>query len=131
MDATLLRTSFDLIEPNKLAEVFYRRLFEAYPETRVLFAETDISAQAHKLAATLAIVVTSVEKGENVVPALRTLGERHRTYGVLPEHYPLVGKLLLEVLQDTLGSQWTPAYQEAWSQAFEFMAQTMLSLIPQ
>src|SRR6516165_7389663 len=36
MDARLLRSSFDLIAPEKdqFAEAFYQRLFEKYPQTR-------------------------------------------------------------------------------------------------
>jgi hemoglobin-like flavoprotein len=37
----------------------------------------------------------------------------------------MVGKVLIETFQETLGSEWTPAYQEAWVQAYEMIAQTM------
>jgi hemoglobin-like flavoprotein len=127
MNASLLRASFDLIEPNKdeFVEAFYRRLFEKYPATRQFFAQTDMKKQASTLAATLAVVVAGVEKGENLVPTLQSLGARHKTYGVLPEHYPVVGEILIETFQDTLGPQWTPAFQEAWLEAYGVIAQTM------
>jgi methyl-accepting chemotaxis protein len=127
MNASLLRASFDLIEPTKdeFAEAFYRRLFEKYPETRQFFATTDIQKQSKALAATLAVVVAGVEKGENLTPALQSLGTRHQQYGVQPEHYPIVGEVLIETFQNTLGPNWTPAFQEAWIQAYEAIAQTM------
>ena len=127
MDASLLRASFDLIESRKdeFAEAFYNRLFEKYPETRQFFAQTDMPKQARTLAATLAVVVAGVEKGENLVPTLQSLGARHKTYNVLPEHYPLVGEILLETFQSTLGPQWTSAYQGAWIEAYQVIAQTM------
>jgi len=88
MDARLLRSSFDLIAPEKdqFAEAFYQRLFEKYPQTRPFFANTDMSMQARALAATLALVVAGVEKGDDLTPTLQSLGARHRTYGVQPEH---------------------------------------------
>ena len=127
MDARLLRSSFDLIAPNKdqFAEAFYQRLFEKYPQTRPFFANTDMSMQARTLAATLALVVTGVEKGDDLTPTLQSLGARHRTYGVRPEHYPIVGEVLIETFQNRLGSQWTPAFQHAWTQAFSIIAQVM------
>lgn len=127
MNVSLLRTSFDLIAPRKdeFAEAFYRRLFEKYPETRQFFATTDMTTQARALAATLAVVVAGVEKGEDLTPALKSLGGRHKTYGVLPEHYPIVGEILIETFQKELGPQWLPAYQDAWLQAYEIIAKTM------
>ena len=127
MDARLLRSSFDLIAPDKdqFAEAFYQRLFEKYPQTRPFFANTDMSAQARSLAATLALVVIGVEKGADLTPTLQALGARHKTYGVRPEHYPIVGEILIETFQNTLGSQWTPAFQNAWTQAFSTIAQVM------
>jgi len=127
MNALLLRESFDLIGPNKdaFAEAFYNRLFEKYPATRQFFANTDMVKQARTLAATLAVVVAGVEKGEDLVPTLQSLGGRHKTYGVVPEHYPIVGEILIETFQNTLGPKWTPAYQDAWVQAYTVIAQVM------
>src|SRR5215472_6863262 len=78
MDARLLRSSFDLIAPDKdqFAEAFYQRLFTKYPQTRPFFANTDMSKQARTLAATLALVVAGVERGDNLVPTLQALGAR-------------------------------------------------------
>ncbi|HTI15073.1 MAG TPA: globin family protein [Dictyobacter sp.] len=123
----MLRASFDLVESDKdeFAATFYRRLFEKYPETQQFFAKTDMQQQARALASTLTVVVAGVEKGDNLVPALQSLGSRHKTYGVLPEHYPIVGEVLIETFQNVLGDNWTPAFQEAWVQAYEVIAQTM------
>ena len=71
------------------------------------------------------MVVAGVEKGDDLTPTLQTLGARHKTYGVLPEHYPIVGEVLIETFQNRLGSQWTPAFQNAWIQAFTIIAQVM------
>lgn len=129
MNAALLRESFDLIAPNKdeFAEAFYRRLFEKYPSTRQFFANTDMSKQARALAATLAVVVAGVEQGEDLVPTLQKLGGRHKTYGVVSDHYPIVGEILIETFQNTLGPRWTSAYQDAWVQAYTVIAEVMSS----
>lgn len=128
MNAELLRESFDLIAPRKdeFGEAFYERLFEEYPATRTFFANTDIKKQAQTLVATLALVVTGVEKGENLAPSLRNLGKRHETYGVRPGHYTIVGEVLIETFKDTLGPQWTPAFQDAWVQAYGVIVQMMI-----
>jgi len=84
-----------------------------------------VSKICARLAATLAVVVAGVEKGEDLIPTLQSLGGRHKTYGVVPEHYPIVGEILIETFQTTLGPKWTPAYQDAWVQAYTVIAQVM------
>lgn len=60
---------------------------------------------------------------------LKSLGARHMTYGVLPNHYTLATEALLSALQDLLGinSQWTPKVEEAWKTAFGFITNTMIA----
>src|SRR5437660_12568745 len=116
MDASLLRASFDQVAPDKekFAAAFYDRLFASFPETKQLFGKTDMRKQQAVLMAAIAMVVSGVEKGEDVVPALAELGQRHKTYGVMTEHYPMVAQALLETFSEFLGTQWTPEVKGAW-----------------
>ncbi len=127
MNAALLRTSFDQVAPDKerFAAAFYDRLFASSPETKQLFAKTDMKKQQAVLMAAIAMVVSGVEKGENVVPVLKELGLRHKTYGVTAEHYPMVAQALLETLSEFLGPQWTPEVKGAWVDAYTVIASTM------
>ncbi|WP_052889633.1 globin family protein [Thermogemmatispora carboxidivorans] len=129
MNAPLLKESFGLIAPQKeaFARQFYERLFATYPQTRPLFANTDMRRQEGALMATLAAVVAGVERGENLGPVLHKLGERHYRYGVQPEHYPLVGQALIATFVDFLGPRFTPAMQDAWVQAFEVISSQMIA----
>jgi hemoglobin-like flavoprotein len=129
MNAALLKESFEMVAPQKddFARRFYERLFSYYPETRSLFAQTDMRRQESVLMATLAAVVAGVERGENLTPILQKLGEKHYGYGVQPEHYPLVGGVLLETFDEFLGSQFTSEMQDAWSQAFEIISTQMIA----
>lgn len=128
MNVALLKESFDMIVPQKdvFAHSFYERLFTDYPQTRALFAQTDMRRQENSLAATLATVVAGVQRGDNLVPILQQLGQRHKRYGAQAEHYPLVGAALLETFHQYLGSRFTPEMQEAWEEAFEIISAQML-----
>ncbi|TMC17678.1 MAG: hypothetical protein E6J34_18215 [Chloroflexi bacterium] len=97
MDVGLLRKSFDLIAPTKeaFAHAFYARLFEQYPALRPLYSQ-DISVQARSFAATLQMIVSAVEREEDLVSAVRKLGVKHVCYGAKAAHYPLVGAVLLD-----------------------------------
>lgn len=127
MDASLLRMSFDQIAPNKeeFAAAFYNRLFASFPETEHLFAKTDMRRQQNALMAAVALVVTGVEKGQDVVPVLKELGQRHKTYGVTTEHFPMVAQALLETFDEFLGPQWTPEVKGTWVEAYTIIASTM------
>ena len=124
----LLETSFQLIAPRGEAFVtaFYERLFTNYPQTRAFFASTSMKEQRKKLLGALILVIQNLRKPEVLTSALKGLGQRHVAYGVRPEHYPIVGTILLETFADFLGDDWTPAYQDAWAQAYEAICSIML-----
>ncbi len=124
----LLETSFQAIAPHGEAFVtaFYERLFTRFPQTRAFFASTDMKEQRKKLLGALVLVIQNLRKPEVLTRALRGLGERHVHYGVLPEHYPIVGAVLLETFADFLGDRWTPEYQDAWVAAYEAVCSIML-----
>src|SRR5215467_6757196 len=110
-----LETSFQQIAPRGEAFVtaFYDRLFTNYPQTRAFFASTNMQEQRKKLLGALILVIQNLRKPEVLTSALKGLGQRHVAYGVRPEHYPIVGAILLETFSDVLGERWTPAYHDA------------------
>jgi hemoglobin-like flavoprotein len=127
MDAKLLKQSFDLVAPQKeaFAEAFYNRLFALYPQTKTLFANTDMKRQQSSLMATLTVVVTGMVNGENVIPTIEQLWHRHNGYGVKPEYYPMIGQALLETLKEFLGKDWTPEIEATWTATYQVITQAM------
>lgn len=124
----LLETSFQAIAPcgEAFVTAFYERLFTHFPQTRAFFASTDMKEQRKKLLGALALVIQNLRKPEVLTSALKGLGQRHVNYGVRPEYYPIVGGVLLETFADFLGERWTPAYHDAWAQAYEAVCAIML-----
>ena len=124
----LLGTSFDLLRDREteFTQAFYGTLFTDYPEVKPLFATTNMKEQAKKLFASLVLVVNTLKQPDQLVPALKGLGTRHVKYGVLPEHYPLVGSTLLKAMAATLKAQWTPEFEAAWAEAYSAITEIML-----
>jgi hemoglobin-like flavoprotein len=58
---------------------------------------------------------------------LSRLGERHHGYGVEPEHYELVGGVLIRTLDEALGERFTDEVCQAWSAAFQLISSVMRS----
>ena len=125
----LLEESFDLVAPRAedLVERFYERLFAIALEVRPLFAGTDLPRQRQMLLGALVLLRKSLRNLGAIVPALQAMGARHATYGVRPEHYPIVGAALLASLAEVGGSAWVDEYTQAWADAYQVVQDTMLS----
>jgi hemoglobin-like flavoprotein len=123
----IVKQSFAKIMPFKdqAAELFYCRLFELDPSLRLMF-RSDLTEQKQKLMVALALVVTNLEKMDSLLPSIRTLGARHKTYGVRNRHYDVVGAALLWTLEIGMGASWTKELAEAWTDAYGRVAQAMI-----
>jgi hemoglobin-like flavoprotein len=128
LELDALETSFDLVAPHgeKLVDTFYARLFAAAPAVRPLFAATDLRRQKSMLLGTLVLLRKSLRTLDRIVPALRDLGARHVAYGARPEHYPVVGEVLIASMAEVAGAAWRPEYGRAWAAAFEAVAGVMI-----
>lgn len=63
---------------------------------------------------------------EMVESQLQLLGIRHINYGVLPKHYPLMGKALLQTIECKLGDQFTERQHNSWNAIYTFMSVSMM-----
>ena len=124
----LIRDSWSTVEPiaDAAAGLFYGRLFELDPTIERLFRRTDMAAQRKVLMQTLTVVVKSLDKLDQLVPAVQALGRRHAGYGVREAHYATVGSALLWTLEQGLGAAFTPAVREAWTEAYGTLASVMI-----
>ena len=123
-----LETSFDHVAArgDEIVDVFYARLFAAAPGVRPLFAGTDLKRQKGMLLAALVLLRKSLRDLDAVTPKLRDLGARHVRYGARPEHYPVVGKVLIASMAEVAGEAWTHEYELAWTEAFAVVSGAML-----
>ena len=122
-----VQRSFAQVAPiaPQAAALFYRHLFAADPSLRPLF-KGDMAVQGERLMAMIATGVSLLGRPAALLPALRGLGARHASYGVLPEHYATVGAALLKTLEQGLGDAWTPATAQAWAAAYGVISDAML-----
>jgi hemoglobin-like flavoprotein len=123
----LVQASFELVRPmaDQAAEIFYRRLFEIAPQYRLLFKH-DMKKQGAMLMSTLGLAVGSLKNLEAILPAVRSLGQRHAGYGVTAAHYQPVAEAFLWTLEYALGDAFTPELKEAWVEAYTTLAGVMI-----
>ena len=111
---------------DRAAALFYGRLFEMASETRALF-RGDVDTQGRKLMSSLAMVVNSLGDFNTIVPVARDLAKRHVGYGVMPEHYSIVGSALLWTLEQGLADEFTPALRTAWEAAYSALSEVIIT----
>ncbi len=124
----LVQTSFKKVVPiaGTAADLFYDRLFEIAPEVRSMFPQ-DLKEQKAKLMGMLGTAVTNLHQLETILPAVKALGERHKSYGVTAAHYAPVGAALLWTLEKGLGADFTPEVKAAWTDTYTALAGVMTS----
>jgi len=123
-----LEVSFDQVAPrgDELVDVFYERLFTVAPSVRPLFAGTDLKRQKGMLLAALVLLRNSLRDLESVTPKLYDLSARHVRYGAVPEHYPVVGEVLIASMAEIAGDAWTVEYEQAWTAAYAVVSGVMI-----
>ncbi len=128
LNVELLQSSFALLAPKgeELVDRFYTRLFETAPAVRSLFPE-DMAGQKKALLGALATVVSSLRAPEKLTKHLEELGQRHVGFGAAPEHYDVVGDVLLATLAELAGEAWNDELETAWTDAFGAIKGIMLA----
>lgn len=129
LQVDLLNNSFNQLRDDKerFAAAFYERLFVEFPETKPLFAQTDMKRQQNLLIGAISTVLKYLQTGQTdeLAVTLVALGQRHVNYGVEPENYPMVGAALLDTFARFFGDQWTPELNTAWADAYQAVASLM------
>lgn len=123
---TLVQSTWAQVVPiaDTAASLFYNRLFEIDPGLRALFT-SDIKEQGAKLMAMIGVAVKGLDRLDEIVPAVQSLGRRHVVYGVKDEHYATVASALLWTLEKGLGEAYTPPVAEAWTATYTLLADVM------
>ena len=61
-----------------------------------------------------------------LITFLQQLGANHQRYGVLNEHYPIVGKALIETLSVAMGDKFTDDVKNAWEEIYGIVESNMM-----
>jgi NAD(P)H-flavin reductase len=104
---------------------FYGQLFARQPRLRALFPPA-MDAQRDRLVNALVRIVESLTTPEEMAAYLAQLGRDHRKYGVDPAMYEAVGAALLATLRRFAGTAFTPAAEQAWTDAFAAVSALMI-----
>ena len=122
----LVKSSWAQVVPisDKAAELFYGKLFELDPSLKPLFTG-NMTEQGQKLMKMIGTAVNGLDRLDEIVPAVQSLGVRHVAYGVKDAHYDTVGAALIWTLETGLGDAFTEDTGKAWATVYGILADTM------
>jgi nitric oxide dioxygenase len=121
-------TNISKIDFEIVGGTFYIRLFQINPELRRMFKNGSMKEQSIKLGCMLSYVISRFDNTEDILPEIRSLAERHASYGVREEHFKAVGEAFLWTLEQGLGEYWNSALSIAWKEFYETLAEQMIAI---
>ncbi|HEX7706126.1 MAG TPA: protein kinase [Thermoanaerobaculia bacterium] len=124
----LVQSSWEKVAARReeASALFYSKLFEIAPAVRPMFDGVDMRVQGSMLMNMISAAVRGLDRLDDLTPQLQELGRRHAGYGVQIAHYAPVEVCLLYTIEQMMGDSFTMDVKLAWTQIYNFVAQTMI-----
>ncbi|WP_340016627.1 NO-inducible flavohemoprotein [Paenibacillus sp. FSL K6-1318] len=109
---------------------FYETMFTAHPELLNIFNHAN-QKQGRQQAALANMVYTAalhIDNLSSILPAVRQVAHKHRSLGIVPEQYAIVGTYLLQAIKDVLGDAATDEIITAWGEAYNVIADAFIGI---
>ncbi|SFX08084.1 nitric oxide dioxygenase [Thermoactinomyces sp. DSM 45891] len=128
----MIRTTAPVLKEQGLAitSYFYTEMFKNHPELKNVFNLTHQreGTQPQALANAVYAVAANIEQLESLLPAVRHIAQKHRSVGIKPSQYPIVGKYLLLAIQEILGDAASPEVIRVWGKAYQILADLFIQI---
>ncbi|MDI3324056.1 NO-inducible flavohemoprotein [Pontibacterium granulatum] len=113
-----------------ITQHFYQQMFSQNPELLDIFNATNqkTGRQQHALAAAVYGYAAHIDDLGALSAAVQRIAHKHASFNILPEHYPIVGKHLLEAVAHVLGDAATDEIVEAWTEAYGVLANIFIEV---
>ncbi|KAI1104801.1 flavohemo protein [Jackrogersella minutella] len=112
-----------------ITTLFYRNMMDAHPELKNTFSisNQESGAQPRALAAAVFAYATYVDDLGKLSAAVERIAHKHESLNVQADHYPIVGKYLIEAVAAVLGDACTPEIAQAWTAAYAALADIFIN----
>ncbi|MCA9027134.1 MAG: NO-inducible flavohemoprotein [Planctomycetaceae bacterium] len=103
---------------------FYERMFEGNPDVKAFFnqAHQHSGGQQKALAGAICAYFSHIDNLDALMPAVELIVQKHCSLGIQAEHYPIVGKHLLDAIKDVMGDAATDEIIAAVTEAYGLLA---------
>lgn len=126
----VIRATVPVLTENGVALIshFYNRMLTHNPELQQVFNITHQKTghQAKALASAVLAYAQHIDNPAVLMSAVKHIGHKHASVNIRAEHYPIVGHHLIESIKEVLGDGATHEVIDAWTKAYEQLAQIMI-----
>ena len=108
---------------------FYQRLFSHNPELQDIFnmANQHSGRQQVALFEAIAAYAKNIENLAALTTAVERIAQKHTSFNIKAPHYAIVGHHLIETLRELASEAFTAEVEEAWTAAYQFLAQIFIN----
>lgn len=105
-------------------------MFSNHPELLNIFnhANQQKGRQQTALANAVLAAAKHIDELEAILPAVKLIAHKHRSLGIKPEQYPIVGENLLAAIKEVLGDAATDEILSAWEEAYQEIANVFIKV---
>lgn len=113
----------------EITDLFYQKLFFNHPELKNIFnmANQAQGEQSKALAESIFMYASKIDELQELTPMVKRIAHKHASLSIQPEHYPIVGKYLLEAIQQHLSLPDNHPILEAWGIAYNALADIFIA----
>lgn len=115
---------------NDLISYFYQRMLTNNPELKDIFnmANQASGKQQNALTGAVLAYAENIDDPTVLINTLKAIGNKHVSLNIAAEQYEIVGNHLINSIIEVLGVAATPELIEAWTCAYNELAQIMISI---
>ena len=126
----IIKTTIPLLENAGpvLTEHFYQRMFSHNPELQDIFnmANQHSGRQQVALFEAIAAYAKNIENVAVLTSAVERIAQKHTSFNIKADHYAIVGHHLIETLRELASEAFTRDVEEAWTAAYQVLAQIFI-----
>ena len=127
----IVKSTIPLLENagSALTNHFYKRMFSQNPELQDIFnmSNQHTGRQQVALFEAIAAYAKNIDNLAALTTAVERIAQKHTSFNIQAKHYEIVGMHLIETLRELATEAFTPDVEEAWTQAYLFLAQIFIS----
>ncbi|MCB5191425.1 NO-inducible flavohemoprotein [Methylobacillus arboreus] len=111
-----------------ITRTFYQNMLGAHPELKNLFNMGNQASgiQQQSLASAVFAYAANIDNPAALAPVVKRIVHKHAAVGIKPEHYPIVGKHLLDAIKQVLGDAASDELLAAWGEAYWLLADLLI-----
>ncbi|WP_068546044.1 NO-inducible flavohemoprotein [Thalassotalea crassostreae] len=112
-----------------LTEHFYKRMFSHNPELQDIFnmSNQHTGRQQVALFEAIAAYAKNIDNLSALTSAVERIAQKHSSFNIQAKHYEIVGMHLIETLRELAPDAFTTDVEDAWTQAYLFLAKIFIS----